>query len=129
MKIRVNDASFEMPWELSTTFDGWAELRAWFDQAIDEGYEYDDEGEVSAYPVVRVDLDLPQQIVIGICYGANMQFGDVNADGSWCALWYCAPLHKKFYKFLDSARIAEHNCGFERGRFSVGSGKFIEKAP
>jgi hypothetical protein len=119
MKITVNGEAFEMPWE-----DGWIELREWFNASIDDGYEVDDDGDVSAYPVVQVNVDLPQQIIIGVCYGAGMQFGSVPRDGQWDALWYCEPRVDQFMRFLDHLRIAEHNFSAGAGIYSVAGGKW-----
>jgi len=127
MIISVNGIYFEMPWSKSTTMNGWEEFRAWFEKALDEGYQYEeDDNEPSGYPIVEVETSgLPQLLVIGVCYGSDLQFGNVLSDGTFRALWYCAPSMERFYKFLDSLRIAEHQ--FEGAKYSFGSPRWSEE--
>jgi hypothetical protein len=121
MEIMVESDSFNMNWEKSTTAKGWGEFEVWFEKALNEGYEYEDgdSNEPSGYPRVRVKTDLPQLLVIGVCYGSGLQFGNVLPNGEFRALWYCAPSLEKFYAFLDNLRIAEHN--FVGGSYGFGS--------
>jgi len=121
MEIQVENQKFEMDWEKSTTATGWEKFRAWFEKALDEGYEYEDSAseEPSGYPRVVVRTGLPQLLVIGVCYGSSLQFGEVRPNGEFRALWDCAPSIEKFMAFLDHLRIAEHQ--YVGGSYRFGS--------
>jgi hypothetical protein len=110
MDIMVEQDQFSLDWEKSTTECGWKEFRAWFETALNDGYQYDDSASdaPSGYPRIRVKTGLPQLLVIGVCYGSSLRFGEVRPDGEFRALWYCAPTLEKFYEFLNNLRIAEH---------------------
>jgi hypothetical protein len=118
MEIHVNEKVFPMPWEVSTRLDGWNDLKTWFNQAIDNGYEYDNPEDPTSYPRVIVTSSLPQQIVIGVCY-ATIGFGYVALNGTWSALWYCAPSEDAFFQFLDRLRITEHDFQPGEGTYCV----------
>lgn len=128
MKIFVNEKCFDMPWKVSMRFQGWVDLMKWFQTAIDDGYEFADKesSKPTAYPRVRVVTTLPQQVVIGVAYASDMQFGRVSCGGEWNALWYCAPLYEKFEQFLDNLRIAEHNFSSGKGTYCFGSPRWME---
>ena len=121
MEIAVENNVFNMNWEKSTTIAGWEEFRAWFEKALDEGYQYEDNDSVepSGYPLVRVKTGLPQLLVIGVCYGSLFQNGEVCPDGEFRTSWYCTPSMETFCRFLDALRIAEHQ--YVGGSYHFGS--------
>lgn len=108
---------FEMDWKKSTLFNTWTQLKFWFHNTIENGYEEDSEGNVIAYPLVEVVTEgLPQQVVIGIMLAIlGIGRGTVNQNGLWFMLWYCAPREEEFIEFCNQMRLAEHNYPMMEG--------------
>lgn len=125
MRIKVNDNEFDFTWEKSTTLDGWNELKTWWRETIDMEYEEDDEGELVSYPLVKIETNLPQLVIIGIEYGIGFQFGVVKSNGTFEALWYCAPSEREWMKFLDRLRTAEYQ--FSPAEYSFGTPRWSEE--
>jgi hypothetical protein len=120
MKIKVNDLEFDFPWEKSRTSSGWEEFNEWWERAIISSYD-----ELVGYPMVRVETNLPQLVVIGVIYGAEMQFGSVKSNGVFEALWYCAPPKRQWQYFLNALRMAEHK--YSAMEYNFGNPRWAEE--
>jgi hypothetical protein len=119
VQIKVNNNVFEMSWNLSTTMNGWAKFESWFSQQIEKGYEEDENGDCIGYPLIEVKSNnLPQGVVIGIA-SATICFGRVFPDGTWKALWYCAPREENFIEFINKLRLEEYDYQNGEGIYSI----------